>query len=173
MRPAVVAVDPTSPLTGGALLGDRIRMQDHTGDPDVYIRSMAGRNLAGGTAPGLAAVMEAAALAGFDPVLVETVGVGQAESAIRGLVDTLVLVLTPLQGDEVQALKAGVVEVADILCVNHADREGAARVQALLEELDHSDPNRAEPRPIVLTIATSGDGVDGLWAAIDAHRPRA
>jgi LAO/AO transport system kinase len=171
-RPAVIAIDPTSPLTGGALLGDRIRMQDHTGESDVFIRSMAGRNLPGGTAPGLESVITAVSAAGFDPIFVETVGVGQSESAVRQIVDTLVLVVTPLQGDDVQALKAGVLEVADILCVNHSDRDGADRVKSLLEEIDHAGSFRDQPRPVVTTVATTGAGVDDLWAAIEGHRPR-
>jgi LAO/AO transport system kinase len=165
----VIAVDPTSPLTGGALLGDRIRMQDHAGREDVFIRSMAGRSSPGGMASGLDHVITAASLAGFDPVLVETIGVGQGETSVRGMVDTMVLVLTPLQGDDVQALKAGVLEVADILCVNHSDRDGATRARSLLEEIDGGLPN---PRPVLMTVATSGHGVDELWAAIEERRPR-
>lgn len=159
---AVLAVDPSSPVTGGALLGDRIRMQSHIDDDGVYIRSMATRGHLGGLA---AATQAAAALmseAGFDRVIVETVGVGQSEVEIMGLAGVVVLVVGPGWGDQVQADKAGIVEIADIFVVNKGDRPGVGEVRRALQET--ADVSNAR---ILVTTATSGEGVDELLAEID------
>jgi len=174
-RVAVLAVDPSSPLTGGALLGDRIRMQAHHGDEGVFVRSMASRGHLGG----LAAAVPAAALvldaAGFDDVIIETVGVGQSEVDVATMADTTIVVLAPGLGDSVQAAKAGILEVADILVVNKADLPGAGRLESELRgmlELGHAvRPDGAPDRmpPVLRTVAVRGEGLDGLLAAIDAH----
>ncbi len=164
-RVGVLAVDPTSPFRGGALLGDRVRLGDLAGDPDVFVRSLATRGAFGGLSAAtedLADVLEAA---GFDPVLIETVGVGQAEVEIARAADTTVLVLAPGGGDEVQAMKAGLLEAADLIVVNQADREGAERmVNTLRSGLGLAD---REPPPVLLTVATTGEGVAALLEAID------
>ena len=154
---AVLAVDPSSPITGGALLGDRIRMQDHTGDPGVYVRSMASRGHLGGLSVAAAPAIAAMARAGFDMVLVETVGVGQSELEVMDHVDVVVLVLGPGWGDQIQADKAGIVEIADVFVVNKGDRPGVDTVhRALLERLGGSDA------PVLITTAISGEGVPEL-----------
>jgi LAO/AO transport system kinase len=154
---AVLAVDPSSPITGGALLGDRIRMQDHVGDPGVYVRSMAARGHLGGLSVAAAPTIAAMARAGFDIVLVETVGVGQSELEVMDHVDVVVLVLGPGWGDQIQADKAGIVEIADFFVVNKADRPGVDTVhRALLDRLGGSDA------PVLVTTAISGEGVPGL-----------
>jgi LAO/AO transport system kinase len=164
----VVAVDPTSPYTGGALLGDRIRMQGFAGDDGVYIRSMASRGALGGvarTADAVCAVMEAA---GRATVIIESVGVGQDEVAIAGLVDVTILVLVPGMGDDIQSLKAGVMEVADIFCVNKSDQPGAERVEAeILAMQGLSAPASGWIAPVVKTVATTGEGVADLLAAVE------
>jgi LAO/AO transport system kinase len=162
-RVAVVAVDPTSPYTGGALLGDRIRMQGFTGDAGVYIRSMASRGALGGVAKmaaGACAVLEAA---GFDTLLVETVGVGQDEVSIGALVDRTLLVLVPGMGDDVQSLKAGIMEAADLFVINKSDLPGADKVEA---ELRGMQSLTGEARPILRTNAHSGEGVAELLDAV-------
>jgi LAO/AO transport system kinase len=163
----VVAVDPSSPYTGGALLGDRIRMQGFDGDEGVYIRSMASRGAVGGlarTAADVCSVMEAA---GRGTILVETVGVGQDEVDVAGLADVTVLVLVPGMGDEVQSLKAGLMEVADVFVVNKSDRGGAELVEAEIVAMQRlaGDGGGWVP-PVVRTIATSGEGVAELMAAV-------
>ena len=169
---AVLAIDPSSPLTGGALLGDRIRMQGHHADAGVYVRSMAARGHLGGlavAAPEAAMVLDAA---GFDDVVVETVGVGQSEVDVMGLVDAVVLVLAPGLGDSVQAAKAGVLEVADVLVVNKADLGGAGKLESELHAalaLGHAAGGPAEVPPVVRTVAVRGEGLDELVAAVDAH----
>ena len=172
-RVGVLAVDPSSPFSGGALLGDRIRMQEHATDPDVYIRSMASRGHLGGlswAAPQALRVLDAA---GCDVVLLETVGVGQSEVEVAGTADTTVVLLAPGMGDGIQAAKAGILEVADVLVVNKADREGADRT---VRDLRHaaSMGAGADPGgwrvPVVRTVATDGTGVDDLLAAVEAHR---
>jgi LAO/AO transport system kinase len=167
VRVGVLAIDPSSPATGGALLGDRVRMQMHATDEDVFVRSMATRGHAGGLA---GATLDAALVldaAGFDPVIVETVGVGQSEVAIAGLADVTVLVLVPGTGDDVQAMKAGVMEVADVFVVNKADRDGADQlVAAIKANLSLTDDAPARQPPIVRTIATTGEGVAALVDAI-------
>ena len=167
-RVSVLAVDPTSPYTGGALLGDRIRMQGFTGDAGVYIRSMASRGAMGGvteTAEGVCRVMEAA---GFGTVVIETVGVGQDEVKVAGLADVTVLVMVPGMGDDVQSLKAGVMEVADIFCVNKSDLPGADKVEREIRAMQGlvGMPEGWLP-PVVRTVASSGDGVGELLTAVD------
>ena len=159
---AVLAVDPTSPLTGGALLGDRIRMQGHVGDDGVYIRSMATRGHLGGLALAAQATIEILSHASFDDVLVETVGVGQSEVEVMGLVDIVVLVVGPGWGDQIQAEKAGVVEVADLFVVNKGDRPGVDEVRrALTGAAGVAGPH------VLVTTATSGQGVPELVDEID------
>lgn len=154
---AVLAVDPSSPLTGGALLGDRIRMQGHVDDPGVYIRSMASRGHLGGLANAAEQTLLAIRHSGFDFVLVETVGVGQSEVEVMHLADPVILVLTPGWGDQVQADKAGIVEIADILVINKGDRPG---VEELRRALIQSREGRATD--ILVTTATTGEGVASL-----------
>jgi LAO/AO transport system kinase len=189
---AVVAVDPSSPITGGALLGDRVRMQAYASDDGVFIRSMASRGHAGGlaaTSTSAATVLDAA---GFDLVLLETVGTGQSEVEVAAAADTTVVLEAPEMGDEVQAIKAGLLEVADIVVVNKGDRPGAQRTAAQLramltatasprlaslsprrasgaheEAADHPRPKRPE---VLITTATTGEGVPALLAALDRHR---
>jgi len=159
---AVLAVDPSSPVTGGAILGDRIRMQGHIDDDGVFIRSMATRGHLGG----LSATTQAAAAliseAGFDRVIVETVGVGQSEVEIMGLAGVVVLVVGPGWGDQVQADKAFIVEIADVFVVNKGDRPGADEVKRALQETADAGNSK-----IIVTTATSGEGVDELLAEID------
>ncbi|MFK5633217.1 methylmalonyl Co-A mutase-associated GTPase MeaB [Ornithinimicrobium sp. LYQ103] len=171
-RVGVLAVDPSSPFSGGALLGDRIRLTEHALDPGVYIRSMASRGHLGGLAwstPQALRVMDAA---GCDVVLVETVGVGQSEVEVASLADTTVVLLAPGMGDGVQAAKAGILEVGDVFVVNKADRDGA---DATVRELRHmiSLGDRTEPHlwrpPVLRTVADRGEGVDGVMEALDAH----
>jgi LAO/AO transport system kinase len=175
---AVIAVDPSSPITGGALLGDRVRMQAHAGDRHVFIRSMAARGHAGGlasTSGAAAAVLDAA---GFDLILVETVGTGQAEVEVAATADTTVVLEAPEMGDEIQAIKAGLLEVADLVVVNKGDRPGAQRAAAQLKAMlvavapREGDADRPRPkRPEVLvTTASTGEGVPELLAALDRHR---
>lgn len=169
----IVAVDPTSPYSGGAILGDRIRMQAHALDPGIFIRSMATRGHLGGLAASTAHVLTILAASGKDVLLVETVGVGQDEVEIVGAADLSVVVLVPGLGDEVQALKAGIMEIADVFVVNKADREGADRVVAEIESmLSLSSPGAREPR-IVKTVATTDGGVEQLLEALDAFKAEA
>ncbi len=169
----IVAVDPTSPFSGGAILGDRIRMQAHATDPGVFIRSMATRGHLGGLAAATDQVVTVLAAAGKDVVLVETVGVGQDEVEIVGTADASLVVLVPGLGDEVQALKAGVMEIADVFVVNKADREGVERLVAGVQAmLAMAGPEQAAP-PIVQTIATSDQGIDALLSAVFDFHERA
>jgi len=174
-RVGIVAVDPSSPYTGGAIMGDRIRMMEHAADRDVFMRSMASRGELGGIAA--ATWMAAAALdaAGYDPILIETVGAGQSEVEIARLAETTVVVEVPEMGDEVQAIKAGLLEVADLLVVNKGDRPGADRAARHLRAMLSTAGGRVtrKPPPIMLTTATSGEGVAALADAIDAHRSTA
>ncbi len=158
----VVAVDPTSPFTHGALLGDRIRMQELTPDAEVFVRSMANRGHLGGMAATTAEVVAVLDAAGKELVLIETVGAGQDEIEVASAAETMVLVLTPAAGDEVQAMKAGIMEVADILVVNKADLPGADAVAGQLQAL--------APMAILQTVATKGEGVAALADAIEEHR---
>jgi LAO/AO transport system kinase len=160
-RVAVLAVDPSSPYSGGALLGDRIRMAGHAGDPGVLIRSVATRGHLGGLAAAVPAAIRVLAAVSYDLILVETVGVGQSEVEIAAVADPTVVILAPGAGDAVQAAKAGLMEVADLLVVNKADREGAdATVRDLRQETD---------APILTMVASRGEGLAELLAAIDAH----
>jgi LAO/AO transport system kinase len=172
LRVGVLAVDPSSPFSGGALLGDRIRMQDHALDPEVYIRSMASRGHLGGlswTTPQAIRVLDAA---GCDVVLVETVGVGQSEVEIAGLADTSVVLLAPGMGDGIQAAKAGILEIGDVFVVNKADRDGAdATVRDLRHMIslgDRTEPGLWRP-PVVKTVAAQKVGIDEVMEALDKH----
>ena len=171
-RVGVLAVDPSSPFSGGALLGDRVRMQDHATDDGVYIRSMASRGHLGGlswTTPQALRVLDAA---GCDVVIVETVGVGQSEVEIAGLADTTVVLMAPGLGDGIQAAKAGILEIGDVYVVNKADRDGAEQVRRELRStIALGDPPEGGWRPpIVLTVAQSGGGVDEVVRELDRHR---
>jgi LAO/AO transport system kinase len=169
----IVAVDPSSPFSGGAILGDRIRMQAHATDAGVFIRSMATRGQLGGLAAATGGVLSVLAASGRDVILVETVGVGQDEVDIVGAADVSVVVLVPGLGDEVQALKAGIMEIADVFVVNKADREGADRVVAEIESM-LSLADGTSPRPaIVRTVATRDEGTRELLAAVVAFHERA
>lgn len=169
-RVAVLAIDPSSPFTGGAILGDRVRMQDQVGDPGVYIRSMATRGHLGGLSLATLEAIRALDATGWPWVLVETVGVGQVEVEIAGAADTTVVVVNPGWGDAVQANKAGLLEIADVFVINKADRPGAADTRRDLDRmLDLTVGNRWRP-PIVETVAASGEGVDELWQTVLAHR---
>jgi LAO/AO transport system kinase len=170
----IVAVDPTSPFTGGAVLGDRVRMQAHANDEGVFIRSMATRGHLGGLARATAEVALVLDAAGKDVVLIETVGVGQDEVDVVRTADVSVVTLVPGAGDEVQALKAGIMEIADIFVINKADREGADRLAASIEAILSLQPEQTGAwRPAVLkTEAQNGKGVPELVAAIDTYRAR-
>lgn len=172
-RVGVLAVDPTSPFTGGALLGDRVRMQTHATDADVFIRSMASRGQLGGMATATPQAVRVLEATGFDVVLVETVGVGQAEVDIAATADTTVVLLAPGMGDGIQAAKAGLLEVADLLVVNKCDREGADDAVRELRNMIAvgGDREPGEWRPIVVrATATAPGGIDELVEAIDKHR---
>ncbi|HZS89001.1 MAG TPA: methylmalonyl Co-A mutase-associated GTPase MeaB [Chloroflexota bacterium] len=166
----VLAVDPSSPFTGGAILGDRIRMQAHAYDGGVFIRSMSARGHLGGLAAATSKALHVLDAAGKDVVMVETVGVGQSELEIAGTADTTIVVLTPAAGDMVQMLKAGILEIADIFVVNKADLEGADRlVRDLRTALNLGEHGDWIP-PILQTRATEGSGLDALWGAVEQHR---
>jgi len=169
---AVLAIDPSSPFTGGAILGDRVRMQDHATDPGVFIRSMATRGHLGGLALATPEAVRLLDAVGHRWVLIETVGVGQVEVEVAGKADTTVVVVNPGWGDSVQANKAGLMEIADVFVVNKADRAGADQTRTDLEQmLDLSDlPDGAWRPPIVATVASEGKGAGELWDAILAHR---
>lgn len=170
LRVAVLAVDPTSPFTGGALLGDRLRMQSHATDPGVFIRSMATRGHLGGLALAAPEAVRVLDAAGADLVVVETVGVGQAEVEVARQADTTLVVVAPGWGDAIQASKAGILEVADVFVVNKADREGAREAARDLEHMLHLGPELEWSPPVVRTTATTGEGVDDLWEAVERHR---
>ena len=171
----IVAVDPTSPYTGGAILGDRIRMQEHFADPGIYIRSMATRGSLGGLARTTADVTTVLDASGRDVILVETVGVGQDEVDIVRLADITVVILVPGMGDDVQTIKAGIMEIADIFVINKSDREGAERVEREIRGLQSLGSRQDKARqdgwtpPIVKTIASDGTGVDELAAAVEGY----
>src|SRR6187401_1823823 len=169
----IVAVDPTSPYSGGAILGDRIRMQSHATDDGVFIRSMATRGHLGGLAAATGQVLTVLQASGKDVVLVETVGVGQDEVEIVGAADVSIVVLVPGLGDEVQALKAGIMEIADVFVVNKADRDGVERVVAEIESMLSLVPGDGEPPAIVRTVATRDEGTRALADAIAAFQARA
>jgi len=169
----VIAVDPSSPFTGGALLGDRVRMQRHATDRGVFIRSMAARGHLGGLAAATREAIRLIDASGRDRCLLETVGVGQSELEVMQTADTTVVITTPAGGDGVQVIKAGILEIADIFVVNKADMTGADKVAKDLRRLVHETKTGSgwEP-PVVLTVASTGEGVDELVAAIDRHRAR-
>jgi len=164
-RVGVVAIDPSSPLTGGALLGDRIRMASAHGDPGVFVRSMASRGMAGGLAPATGAALRVLAAAGFEEIIVETAGVGQSEVDISRLADVVVVVAVPGLGDDIQAMKAGIMEIADVFAVNKSDRQGAERaaldIRGAFDDLDEGAPE------VIATIAETGEGAQALLDAID------
>ena len=171
-RVGVLAVDPSSPFSGGALLGDRVRMQDHALDPEVYIRSMASRGHLGGlswTTPQALRVLDAA---GCDVILVETVGVGQSEVEIASLADTTIVLLAPGMGDGIQAAKAGILEIGDVFVVNKADREGADAtvrdIRYMISLGDRTEPGLWRP-PVLKTVAAKGEGIDEVMEALDKH----
>jgi len=197
LRVAVVAVDPTSPFTGGALLGDRIRMESVALDPDVYIRSMATRGSLGGVATTTREVADVLDAAGFDRIIMETVGVGQSELDVGRMADSTVVVLVPESGDGIQTLKSGIMEIADLFVVNKADRPGAEKLRQEIEvtlgirrgnalrnipahhgalafrrvraDVAAASPAEAWTPPVLLTVAARGDGVEPLVTALDAH----
>lgn len=172
-RVGVLAVDPSSPFSGGALLGDRIRMQDHATDPDVFIRSMASRGHLGGLAWATPQALRVLDAAGCDVVIVETVGVGQSEVEVASAADTTVVLLAPGMGDGIQAAKAGILEIGDVYVVNKADRDGA---QTTARELNHMlslGPSRSPESwrpPILKTVASRGEGLDEVVEALEKHR---
>ncbi|HSL74587.1 MAG TPA: methylmalonyl Co-A mutase-associated GTPase MeaB [Ilumatobacteraceae bacterium] len=169
---AVLAIDPSSPFTGGAILGDRVRMQDHATDPGVFIRSMATRGHLGGLSLATPEAVRALDAIGRKWILVETVGVGQVEVEVAGKADTTVVVVNPGWGDSVQANKAGLMEIADVFVINKADRKGVEETSRdLMQMLDLSDlPHDSWRPPIVPTVASSGQGIVELWDAVLAHR---
>ena len=167
----IIAVDPTSPFTGGAILGDRIRMQRHYLDTGVFIRSVATRGQHGGLSRVVKSMVRLLDAAGKEFILVETVGVGQTELGIMGVADTILVVLMPESGDAVQTLKAGIMEIADLYLVNKADREGAGRMAAAITAM--LQIATAQPEwipPVLLTRADAGEGIEELWDRIHAHQ---
>jgi LAO/AO transport system kinase len=174
-RVGVLAVDPSSPYTRGAILGDRVRMMEHAADRDVFMRSMASRGELGGLASTTWIAAAALDAAGYDPILIETVGAGQSEVEVARVAETTVVVEVPEMGDEIQAIKAGLLEVADVLVVNKSDRPGADRAARQLRAMLSTAGGRVtrKPPPILLTSATTGEGVVALADAVDAHRSKA
>ncbi|WP_188456872.1 methylmalonyl Co-A mutase-associated GTPase MeaB [Virgibacillus oceani] len=166
---AVIAVDPTSPFSGGALLGDRVRMNQHFTDDGVYIRSMATRGSLGGLARATKDAVRICDAYGFDVVIVETVGVGQSELDIMKIVDTTALVLTPNSGDVLQIFKAGIMEIADLFVINKADLPGYGKLKALLKELIMMTATADHEKAIVKTVTTENKGIDKLWEKINDH----
>ncbi len=173
-RVGVLAVDPSSPFSGGALLGDRVRMQEHAIDPDVFIRSMATRGHLGGLAAAAPQALRVLDAAGFDVILIETVGVGQSEIDIISLADSTLVLMSPGMGDGIQAAKAGILEIADIFVVNKADQPGAdqvARDLRALQSMGSTAPNAGGWRvPVIRTVAATGQGIAEVIAALDDHR---
>ena len=170
-RVGVVAIDPTSPFTGGAILGDRIRMQDHSADPGVFVRSMATRGRLGGLAPATSGVVAVLDAFGCDIIFVETVGAGQGEVEIAGAADTVLLVTVPTLGDSVQTLKAGIMEIGDIFIVNKADRGDAERTAMEIKAMLGLAPQHSGWRPpVLLAAATEGRGIAEILKAVDEHR---
>jgi len=171
MSVGIIGVDPTSPFTGGALLGDRVRMQRHYLDTGVFIRSVATRGQTGGlprTVRGITRLLDAS---GIDVILVETVGVGQTELGVLEVADTVVVVLMPESGDAIQALKAGIMEIADIYLVNKADRKGSSQMATTITSmLQLGEARSGWAPPVMLTTAQSGQGIDELWQKIQEHR---
>jgi len=174
LRVGVLAVDPSSPFSGGALLGDRVRMQEHATDAGVFIRSMASRGHLGGLSWATPQALRVLDAAGCDVVLIETVGVGQSEVEVAGLADTTLVLVAPGMGDGIQAAKAGILEIADVFVVNKADRDGADRtIRELKHGLSLARRERLGPSwrpPVVRAVAARGEGLDELVEAIDGHR---
>jgi LAO/AO transport system kinase len=166
----IIAVDPTSPFTGGALLGDRVRMNDIATDSGVFIRSMATRGSLGGLSQKAQEAADVLDAFGKDVIIYETVGVGQSELDIVEAADSVVVVLVPESGDSVQAMKAGLMEIADIFVMNKSDRDGASRAMSELQAILHLRPNAEWNPPVVATVASQGNGVAELWEKIAAHR---
>lgn len=171
-RVGVLAIDPTSPFSGGALLGDRIRMVEHALDPEVYIRSMATRGHLGGLSAATPQAIRVLDGAGCDVILLETVGVGQSEVEIAGMADTTIVLLAPGMGDGVQAAKAGILEIGDLFVVNKADRDGAdatvREIRHMISLGDRTEPGLWRP-PVIKTIAERGEGVDEVMEGLDKH----
>jgi LAO/AO transport system kinase len=174
-RVGILAIDPSSPYTGGAIMGDRIRMMEHAADRDVFMRSMASRGELGGLAAATWLAVAALDAAGYDPIVIETVGAGQSEVEIARLAETTVVVEVPDMGDEVQAIKAGLLEIADVIAVNKGDRPGADRAARQLRAMLSTAGGRVErqPPPVLVTSAVTGDGVAALADAIEKHRAAA
>jgi len=168
-RIAIIAVDPSSPFNYGALLGDRVRLNQYYNHPNVFIRSLATRGSLGGLCQKIIEVLEVVKAANFDRIFVETVGVGQSEVEIAGLADTTVVAFVPEAGDDIQTMKAGVMEIADIFVVNKADRADANRFARNLRQLVHARPQQAWQIPVVKTIATQGEGLVTLVEHINQH----
>jgi LAO/AO transport system kinase len=166
----IIAVDPTSPFNFGSLLGDRIRMANHFNNSDVFIRSVASRGSLGGLSSRIYEMTDVMKNAGFDVIFLETVGVGQSEVEIAGLADTTVVVVVPEAGDEVQTLKSGLMEIADVFVVNKSDREGADAFIKNLNNLVHQKPASDWQIPVVKTIATNGTGIESLWESLQKHQ---
>jgi LAO/AO transport system kinase len=178
----IIAVDPTSPFSGGALLGDRVRMHGLYGRENIYVRSMATRGSPGGLAAATKDVCVLLEGFGFDIILVETVGVGQVELDVASVCDTVVVVFVPESGDAIQAMKSGLMEIANVFCLNKSDRPGAERIQAEVESIldvqrqvrdagrAHADSKPQWQAPVVRTVATQGDGTPELWQAVTKHR---
>ena len=169
-RPGLVLIDPSSPFTGGAILGDRVRMQAHSDDPDVFIRSLATRGQLGGLTVGAGAVLAALDVAGFTPLILETVGVGQSELDVINVADTVVVVLHPTWGDDVQANKAGLIEAGDVFVVNKSDLADPHRTITQIEQALAMGTRTSWLPPVLGTSAISGKGVEALVEAIERHR---
>lgn len=167
---AVLAIDPTSPISGGALLGDRLRMQIHATDPRVFIRSMATRGHLGGMALAAPEAIRVLDASGRDLVIVETVGVGQDEVDVAAATDTTIVVVSPGWGDAVQVAKAGILEIADVFVVNKADRDGAEISARDLRQMLHMGAERPWTPPVILTTASASEGIDEVWSAVESHR---
>jgi LAO/AO transport system kinase len=173
LRVGIIAVDPSSPFTGGAILGDRVRMSEHNLDPDVYIRSMATRGFLGGMSKATGDVVKVLDAFGKEVIIIETVGVGQDEVDIIGIADTTCLVLVPGLGDAIQSMKAGIMEIADVFVINKADRSGADQLMAEVTyrvEQDASIKHTDWSPTVVKTVAVDDEGVDQLWQAVLQHR---
>ena len=166
---AIIAIDPSSPFNHGSLMGDRVRMSAHFLHPDVFIRSMASRGSLGGLAPKIYEVADVMKAAGFDYIFIETVGVGQSEVEIAALADTTILTLVPEAGDEIQTIKSGVMEIADIYVVNKGDREGADSFMKNLQMLAHSNSRDNWEAPVIKTVATKEEGISQIYDSILHH----
>jgi len=169
-KTAILAVDPTSPFNYGSLLGDRLRMSEHFTDPNIFIRSLATRGSLGGLSEKTIETVDLLRSAGFDMIIVETVGVGQSEVEIAGLADTTLVVVVPESGDEIQTLKSGIMEIADIFVVNKCDREGAELLVNSLEKMLHDFRKSTWTVPVIKMSAVRKEGVGTLLASIEAHR---